>query len=237
MKRLIIVMIFIGLRYSNAQIEKFRGTWINIELYNSMQLPKSRIELDSIIPRCIYINSSNKLTIEFRYEQKSNPVVIRKMYSKNGKKAFDVLNRSFTGINDSVMLLSTSGQKTYFKKISNEATVGDGLQAMFRNYFWSNFKKWQLVTIVNNNSKDTVSAYVSRIKISGLKYNPLFKNYDFLDTEMYQLQGENLFGIDFFTVNHNYMATSNSIFAIKKVDTKIYLYKDGNLRYILIPIE
>jgi len=238
MRKFLIVMLFIGMHKLHAQFMELRGTWVNIEFFNALQHQKPRKNLDSIVPRCIYIDKSNQVTIEFGYEQKSRRSPIGRMTKDNSNRTmFSALERQFTLVNDSLLLLSNYGRKMFFKKIGSEEFVGNGIQLLLRWYFWSHYKKWNLITVNNNTPTDTAIVTIGRTKISSTEKSPIVSQYEFMDTKQYNINGEELFGIDFFTTNVSYMTTSNNIFGIKKLGDEIYLYKDTILYFRLIPVK
>ncbi len=172
MKTSLIILLFINLNELNAQYKKIRllpGTWINLELFKELQQDNLSVNLDNILPRCLYIDSSNKLVIEYRYEQKSSNSTIKEISTKNGQKVFKALDRSFSLVNDSMLLLSNYGRKIYFKKINNKATLGDGVQAMLRQHFWDNYKEWQMVTVKNEKIIDTIMVFMGKTMILNTK--------------------------------------------------------------------
>jgi hypothetical protein len=189
------------------------------------------------VPRCIYIDSSKRVVIEYRYEQKSNASRITKWSKKNNKIVFTSLGREFSILNDSIMLLLNYGHEIYFKKISNKVVIGDGVQTIFRQFFWGKNKKWQFETINNGKSIDTIVVSISATKFNIRKNNETYSQYEFTDTKQYNVGNEKLYGIDLFSTNDRNMATSDRIFAIKKSGKRIELYRNDSLSYILNPIE
>ena len=218
-----------------AQTFKTNGTWVNMEIYKAVQHDSASLDLNEIIPRCIYIDLSNKITIEYRFEQKSKTSLISNISKKRGSVFFHALGCNFSIINDSVILLFNNKGKISFQKVNDHAVIGSGIEDLLKKYFWSVYKKWKVVIFKNGRATDTVLASIGANRIYGDVDNAIFRKYEFTDVMKYHVNGEQLFGIDFFNVNKNNMSDSNEVFAIKKSEPFVYLYKGGELFYKLEP--
>jgi hypothetical protein len=236
MSRLIIILFLICFGRLQAQVLKFKGTWVNTEIYNAVQHNASDLDLSQIVPQCIYIDSSNRITVEYRFEQKSKTSLIRGISKKGDGVLLNALGRNFSVINDSAMLIFNEKHKITFKRISDHAVIGNGIQELLKQYFWSGSRKWKVVVLKQGTAVDTVEASIGTSRISGDGENTIFRRYEFADVEKYDLNGEHLFGIVFFGVKNN-LSDSGEVFAIKKSGNIVYLYKSGQLLYKLSPIE
>ena len=220
-----------------SQVLRINGTWINEEVYNSVHQDKVSGDLNQIIPRCVYIDSFNKMTIEYRYEQKSKTSVIDGIVKKEHGVCFKALERNFSIINDSTMLLINNMRKIIFKKISDRADIGYGIKELLKQYFWSGHQKWKMITFDHGRAIDTIPVSIHGWSIYEDAKNAIFRRYEFTDVARYNVNGEYLFGVVFFKVNKKNMTDSNEVFAIKRSSDFVYMYKERELFYKLSPIK
>lgn len=237
MDKLSITLILLFCVTPRYQPLKIKGTWVNTEIFNAVQLGRSSVDLEQIVPRCIYIDLSNKLTIEYRYEQKSKTSLINRISSRGDSIFFSSLGRNFAVINDSILLLFNYGRAITFKKINSESVIGNGIQALLKNYFWSSCKKWKVIIFKNGRAADTVSASIGDSNFSGDSSNLGVRHYEFTDVRRYSVNGKHLFGVDLFKITNKNMTDSDEVFAIKKSGPFVYLYKGDELFYKLSPIK
>ena len=120
MNKVSIILILLVYGTPRYQSLKIKGTWINAEIFNAVQLERSNVDLEQIVPRCIYIDVSNKLTVEYRYEQKSKTSLINRISSRGDSIFFSALGQNFSVVNDSILLLLEDGRCITFKKITSD---------------------------------------------------------------------------------------------------------------------
>lgn len=236
MSRLTIILFLIFFGRLQAQVLKFKGTWVNTEIYNSIRHNTSNMDLSQIMPRCIYVDSANRITIEYQYEQKSKTSLIGQISKKGDGVFFSALGRNFSIVNDSTMLIYNERRKITFQKISDHAVIGNGIQELLKQYFWSGYKKWKVMVFKQGTAIDTVVATIGSGRIYGDGESMIFRRYEFTDADRHDVNGEHLFGIVFFSVKDN-LSDSDQVFAVKKSENIVYLYKGNQLFYKLSPIE
>jgi hypothetical protein len=220
-----------------AQGLKINGTWVNTEIYNAVHEDMTKGDLDLVVPRCIYIDLNYKMTVEFRFEQKSKTSAISKISKKGDSTFFSSMERNFAIANDSVMLLLNRHHRSTFKKINDKSVIGNGIQALLRGYFWGKNKKWKVITFNDGKSTDTTMADIEGSKIYSQAGKEIFGNYEFTDVKRYNIDGQLFFGIVFFDVNSKHMTDSVDVFHIRKSGSIVYLCKGDRLSYTFSPID
>ncbi|HVU96979.1 MAG TPA: hypothetical protein VHE34_17235 [Puia sp.] len=237
MKQLLTILFFLCFDKLQAQAIKISGTWVNTEIYNAVRQDLPSVELDSIVPRCIYIDLNNKMTIEFRFEQKSKTSRVNKISKKGDSAYFSSMERRFAIGHDSTMLLFNSRHNITFKKVSSRAVIGSGIQVLLRNHFWGTSRKWKVINFKNGKSPDTTTAYIDKWKIQSESSKGISRHYEFADIKRYKVNGQMLFGVDLFDVDNKNMSESGEVFGIRKSGSVVYLYKGDKLSYTLVPID
>jgi hypothetical protein len=235
MKQLLTILVFFYFDKLQAQTIKISGTWVNTEIYNAVRHDLTSVGLDSIVPRCIYIDLNNKMTIEFRFEQKSKTSPISKISKKGDSTYFTSMERRFAIGNDSIMLLFNSRHNITFKKVTSRAVIGNGIQVLLRDYFWGTSRKWKVINFKNGKSPDTTTAYIDKGKFHSEMSKGISRHYEFGDIKRYKVNGQILFGFVFFDVDNKNMSESGEVFGIRKSGSVVYLYKGDRLRYTLVP--
>jgi hypothetical protein len=240
MKKLLLLLFIISSKQLTAQKSQLRyltGTWFNVDLTNSIMTNNISNNYDSIVPRCVYIDSLKGLKIEYRFEQESEFIKISNWSKSKGQLKFKAKGKNFILIDDSLLIMSDPSRKVYYKKISNQAIIGVGIQIVLRNYFFEKHKKWNLLTCEGDEVSDSQVINISTRVMRLEKNNQVLHEYEFLDTKQYILNGEKLFGIILFKTDKNFMSSSEKVYVIKKVGRQLYLYKSGYLAYRLNPLE
>lgn len=237
MKQLLIILFSLFFYELQAQTIKISGTWVNTEIYNAVQHNLTSVDLDSIVPRCVYIDLNYKMTIEFRFEQKSKTSPISKISKRGDSAYFSSMERRFVIGNDSIMLLFNSRRNITFRKVTNTTVIGNGIQLVLKDYFWGTNRKWEIINFKNGKSTDTTTAYIDKGKIHSDSIKEISRHYEFADIKRYKVNGRILFGIVFFDVDNKNMSESGELFGIRKSGSVIYLYKGDKLSYTLVPID
>jgi hypothetical protein len=221
----------------SAQVSKISGTWVNADIYNAVQQDTSSINLNDITPRCVYVNSSNKITIEYRFEQKSKTAQVLGVSKRGDSLFFYALRSNFAVVNDSIMLLFNYRRNITFKKIDKKSVVGNGVQQLLKNHFWGSIKKWKVVNFRNGIATDTILATIGSSEIHGNGDSIICRHYEFIGDKGNYINRESLFKMVTFGINKSDMADSVQVFEIKKSNLIVCLYKKGELSYKFIPIE
>jgi hypothetical protein len=234
-------ILFFALLNTNGQnITKtvnIRGTWINALFLDCLRSCDSvEISASKISPRFLYVDSVNSLCYENHFEHISGEIKLTyqpkiKVYSFNSDKA-----SYYKLTDDSTLVLSSRDTiRAIYKKINIHATPGSGMQIYFRNYFFDNEINWELIHFHGSGLIDTqrVTITATRILDINRKY---ITQFEFMDTYQTSVNNKMLFNIMFFDEDKNYMSINERLFALRKDDDKVLLYKKETLEYILIPV-
>jgi hypothetical protein len=239
MKKIFYLLIIIisgicrGQNYKD-NINKLTGTWVNEDLVKSLNKKLVSNNLDTIIPRFIYIDSLSNIVIENRFEQSTKVSKLKELSDKNNLKYFAASGKKFILLNDSSLEFSIGNRMEYFKKISKKCIIGSGIQIAFRDIYFNNFKNWQILKF-----KDGIIIESQKVKLTDRffrleKDNQILHEYEFTDTKVYQVNGEKQFGIIFFRTQND-KSLDEEVYAIKKLGDQLLLYQKNVLILKLIP--
>jgi hypothetical protein len=228
MRTLLILIIFIqsGELFSQlSAISPLYGTWANIEILGSLKQDSIHSTMDGISPQFIYVDSSNRVIIEYRFEQASAAKYLKVLVKRSDSIVLVTPGIKYLYKHDTLRI--SGNWNGYFVKVSRFTPVGSGMQIVLNNFFLKGRTKWNLVTFEKGKQVDTQIVHFH----GGILKSASDGRY-ICEIEFTNDKGQ---FIMIFSKTVGNMTRDVHYYSVEKIKDELYLYKGKSLCKRLSP--